>query len=302
MAKEITEIKGLGGKMATRLKEQAGIVGLNDLARADPEEIADVDGVSTSRAEKFINEAQESTVLIKSGAEVHEEYQNIQKVPTGVEKMDNLLDGGWDAGFIVALGGETGSGKTQMAFQALGEAVSNQEAPAVYIETERGRYRGNRIREMYDEEVQEQVYKVPAYNLDQQYAAYNKIREEFDELSCVVVDSFTARFRLEDDFSGRENFTNRSDAFSKHLNALEKLASVHDIPVLLTCQVYEDVSGYGGGYVIYGGTLMLHTVNFVVMLRDRSGALSNLKIQNHPEVGEEELEIQITEDGVNSTV
>lgn len=300
MAESITDISGVGGKMATRLRNGAGIKTLEDLAQADPSELAELDGVSAARAEKFVNEAQESTVIIKSGEEVREEYENLEKVSTGIEKMDELLGGGWDAGFLVAIGGETGSGKTQMAFQSLGEAASTGK-PAVYIETERGRYRGNRISEMYGDDVQENVYKVEAYDLDRQYAAYSKVQEEFDELSCVVVDSFTARFRLTDDFSGRENFTDRSDAFAKHLTELEELASVHDVPVLLTCQVYEDVSGWGGGYVIYGGSLMLHTVNFVTMLQDRSGALSNVKIKNHPEVGEEEFEIQITESGINST-
>lgn len=301
MARNITDVDGLGGRMATRIEDQAGISNLEQLAKADPDDLADVDGISSSRAQKFINEAKESTVLIKSGDEVYEEFQDLTKVSTGIDDLDDLLGGGWDAGFIVAVGGETGSGKTQLAFQSLGEAAKTG-APAVYIETERGRYRGNRVREMFDKETQENVFKVEAYNLDQQLAAYNTVKKQFDDLSMVVVDSFTARFRLTDDFSGRENFTDRSDAFGKHLTALEELASVHDIPVLLTCQVYEDVSGYGGGYVIYGGSLMMHTVNFVTMLHDRSGALSNLKIQNHPEVGEEELEIQITEDGINSTV
>lgn len=301
MGNQITDVDGLGSTMVNKIEQQAGISTLKGLATADPDDLAGVDGISSSRAQKFINEAKESTVLIKSGEEVFEEFKEIEKVSTGIGDLDELLGDGWDSGFIVAIGGETGSGKTQLAFQSLGEAAKTG-APAVYIETERGRYRGNRVREIFSEEVQNNVYKVEAYNLDQQLAAYNTVKKQFDELSMVVVDSFTARFRLTDDFSGRENFTNRSEAFGRHLTALEELASVHDIPVLLTCQVYEDVSGYGGGYVIYGGSLMMHTVNFVVMLRDRSGALSNLKIQNHPEVGEEELEIQITEDGLDSTV
>lgn len=300
MDRNITDVDGLGGTMATKIEDATGISSLEDLASASPSDLEDVKGISSSRAQKWINEAKESTVMIKSGDQVYEEFQNLQTISTGIEEMDTVLGGGWDAGFIVAIGGETGSGKTQLAFQSLGEATKIG-APAVYIETERGRYRGNRIREMFGEDVQQNIYKVEAYNLEQQLAAYNTVKKQFDDLSMVVVDSFTARFRLTDDFSGRENFASRSEAFGKHLTALEELASVHDIPVLLTCQVYEDVSGYGGGYVIYGGSLMMHTVNFVVMLRNRSGALSNIKIKNHPEVGEEDIEIQITEDGINST-
>lgn len=299
MAEKITDIDGIGGNMADRL-EAAGIETLDDLASGDPEELSELDGLSTSRAQRFINEAKESAVLIQTGEEVVEEYESLPQISTGVEELDDLLGGGWEAGFLVAVGGETGSGKTQLAFQALGEAVQQTGKPAVYIETERGRYRGNRIREMYDEETQKMVHKVGAYDLDQQLMAYRKVRNHYDELSAVVVDSFTSRFRLNEDFSGRENFTNRSDAFAAHLNELEELAAVHKIPILLTCQVYENVSGWGSGYVIYGGSLMMHTVNFVIMLKSRSGALMELNIQNHPEVGEEDLELQITEDGVHT--
>lgn len=302
MAQELTDIDGLGSGSANKLRE-AGIGTLEELASVDPEETADeVSGISSSRLRGWKNDAERATVVIKTGEEVAQDYRELTKVKSDISRLDDVLGGGWESGFIVAVAGETGGGKTQISFQSLGQGVVEHDAPAVYIETERGRYRGNRVREMFDDEVQKNVYKIPAYDLDQQEMAYEKVREEFgpDDISMVVVDSFTARFRMSDRFVGREDLPNRHTVMSRHLTKLDELAAVCDVPVLLTCQVSANPDQYGGQYTVYGGTLMHHMCNFVVMLKGRKGALSQLEIRNHPEVEDQEFQIQITEDGVDS--
>jgi len=302
MAQNLTDIDGLGNKNAQKLRN-AGVSDLEDLAECDPAEIAETaSNLSESRIRGFKNEAKRNAVTIMTGDDVADEYDNLTKVSTGIDNLNDILGGGWESGFLVALAGETGSGKTQISFQALGEAVQEYDLPAVYIETERGRYRGNRIREMYDEDVQSKVYKIPAYGLDQQEMAYEKVKEEFgpNDISCVVVDSFTARFRMSDQFTGREDLPDRSTVMSRHLDKLDELAAVCDVPVLLTCQISANPSQYGGPHSVYGGTLMHHMVNFVLMMKSRQGALSEVELRNHPEVEDQEFGIQITEDGVGT--
>jgi len=302
MAQDLTDIDGLGSRNAQKLKN-SGIKTIEDLAECDPKEVADgASNLSANRVRGFKNEAKRSAVTIMTGEDVAREYDELTRVSTGVDYIDEMLGGGWESGFLVALAGETGSGKTQLSFQALGEAVSQHDKPAVYIETERGRYRGNRIREMYDEDIQEMVYKIPAYSLDQQEMAYEKVKEEFgpNEISCVVVDSFTARFRMSDQFTGREDLPDRHTVMARHLDKLDGVADVGDVPVLLTCQVSSNPDQYGGAYSVYGGTLMHHMVNFVFMMKARQGALSEIELRNHPEVEDQEFGIQIVEDGVTT--
>jgi hypothetical protein len=43
---------------------------------------------------------------------------------------------------------------------------------------------------------------------------------------------------------------------------------------------------------------MMHMVGFVMKLKNRGGALSTLKVQNHPNEGDSELDIQIVGSGV----
>lgn len=302
MAQELSDIDGLGSRNVQKLRN-VGIETLEDLADIDPDEVEDqVSNLSASRLRGFKNEAKRNAVQILTGEDVAQQYEDLTRVPSGVDALDDILGGGWESGFLVALAGETGSGKTQISFQSLGEAVKQHDQPAVYIETERGRYRGNRIREVYGEDIQSQVYKVPSYGLDQQEMAYEKVKEEFgpNEISLVVVDSFTARFRMSDNFTGREDLPDRHTVMARHLDKLDELAAVCDVPVLLTCQVSSNPDQYGGAYTVYGGTLMHHMVNFVIMMKSKKGALSDVEIRNHPEIEDQELGIQITEDGVGT--
>lgn len=303
MAQELGDIHGLGSKNISKLHSE-GITNLEELAEVeDADALADeMNKVSANKLRGWINEAKRNAVPIMTGQDVADEYDGLTKVSTGVDTLNDKLGGGWESGFLVALAGETGSGKTQITFQSLGEAVQEYDAPAVYIETERGRYRGNRIREMYDEETQQQVYKVPAYSLDQQEMAYEKVKEQFspNEISCVAVDSFTARFRMSDRFTGREDLPDRSTVMSRHLDKLDELAAVCDVPVLLTCQISGNPDMRGPKNNVYGGSLMHHMVNFVIMMSPRSGVLTNLEIRNHPEIEDQEMDLQIVGDGVQS--
>lgn len=301
MAEELESLDGIGPKTRDQL-ESMGISSIQDLAKADPSVVEDHDvSISVDRMEGYIDTAGKQGIIIQSGAEVVEEYESRVSISTGVDRLDEATNGGFENGTIVAIGGDSGSGKTQMAFQALGNAVQETGNPAVYIETEPDRYQGKRIRDMFDKETQEKVFKVPVRGedaLDQQRQAYDAVREQFDDLSMVVVDSFTSRFRLSDRFGDRSSYNERSEEFKAHLNAVEQLAIDMNCPVLLICQIYTDPDGWGKDLVIYGSNLMMHMVGFVIMLQDYGGALSNLEVRNHPNQGDSEFEIQIVEGGV----
>lgn len=300
MAKKLTDLSGLGNKTASKL-QRAGVQDLEALAGCDPSSVADdLSGLSEDRIRGWSKAAERETIVIKTGEEVAQEYDQLTKVSTGIDELDDILQGGWESGFLVAIGGPTGSGKTQLAFQSLGQAVNQLNGRGVYIETERGRYRGNRIREMFNEKTQKQVDKVSAYNLDQQEMAYEAVKDNYspDELACVVVDSFTARFRMSDRFTSREDLPDRSTVMSRHLTKLDELAATNDVPVLLTCQVMSQPDAYSSAYAIYGGTLMHHMVNFVAMMKGKKGALTDLEINNHPEVEDQEIQLQIADSGL----
>ena len=301
MADSIGDLDGVGSTTEEKIRE-LGFDSLQDLAKGDASVVEDVDvSLSQSRMQDIIEQASAEAIVIQTGDEVVEAYDNRPTIPTGIESLDEKI-GGYESRSLIAVGGSTGSGKTQLAFQALGQAVKESGGtPAVYIETEPDRYRGKRIKDMFDEETQSKVHKVSVAGedaLDMQYRAYKAVHEQYDDVSLVVVDSFTSRFRLATDFDGRENLGTRNQEFSRHLQALESMAMDLECPVLLNCQVYPAPTQYGSTEVIYGSSLMMHMVNYVVKMSKSGGQLVNMKIQNHPEYGDFELPVQILTEGL----
>ena len=299
MATELTDITGLGDKTAKKL-EKAGIDDVDTLANADVKTVADV-GMSESRASKFINKAQESAVIIQSGDEVEDEYDSLNYINTGIDGLDEIIGGGWKQGDIIALYGATSSGKTQMGFKAMVQAVEQTGDPAVYIETERNNYQPDRINSFADSDnVIEDIYRVKAYDLDRLINSYGKIEETFDEVSIIVIDSLTGPFRVSDQYQDRSNFSDRSNAMAEHLNAIDQMAQVLECPVIVTGQVYENPSQWGGSEAMYGGSVLMHKVFYFIHMKESSGEIIKGTVEGHPGQPESSIEMNVTDTDIVS--
>ena len=295
MTMELNELKGVGSATENKLNS-AGVETLDDLATADVESLKNA-GVSEAKAQKLIRRAKKNTVVIQTGDDIIEHYESREPVTTGMEKLDDVLGGGWKEGNIVGISGEPGTGKTQICFQSLVAAVEATGKPAVYIETERDRYAPGRIKQLQNEpDTVDKIHRIPAYGLEQQRLAYDKVRDSDVDYSLVVLDSFTARFRLAGDFDDRSELSQRSSAIGSHLRGLEQMVDAKDCPVLVTAQVYGNPDSYGPNTNVYGGELFKHTVNFFVATGNGRGDLHKIGISSHPEVGDVEFELRIGEE------
>jgi len=296
---EIGDIKGVGGVTEERL-ESAGIASVDELAQTTVEHLTD-EGMSENKADKIIRRAKQNAVLVQSGSEVVEEYENKDNITTGLSVLDDEIGGGWKQGNVIAISGESGAGKTQVTFQALVSAVESTGQDVVYIETERNRYSPKRLNALANEEgTQEQIYRVPAYDLEQQEMAYGKVQEHFDDCALVVIDSFTARFRLSDEFENRGDLQTRSKIMGRHLEKIEQMAEYLKVPVLMTAQVYGNPSAYGSSNNTYGGSLFHHSVNYFLKMSNAQGSFSKAHIANHQGVGDIEFHINITDTNLES--
>src|SRR5215472_8492135 len=70
------------------------------------------------------------------------QIKNVVRLPTGCKSLDNLLNGGIEAGVITQVYGPPGSGKTQLCHTLCVMLPSNYNA--IYIDTE-GSFRPERI-------------------------------------------------------------------------------------------------------------------------------------------------------------
>ncbi|MCJ7429357.1 MAG: DNA repair and recombination protein RadB [Candidatus Nanohaloarchaeota archaeon QJJ-5] len=151
--------------------------------------------------------------------------------------IDDILDGGLEAGIITNVYGESGTGKTNVCIQA---AVSCIEAgdPVVYVDTEGG-FSAERFLQMHDDrDALEDVVMLEPMTFEQQRDVFDRLPSVVDEhdAGLVIVDSLVALYRIR--LQGDEvSETNRE--LSRQLSVLSKIARSEDIPVLVTNQVYS---------------------------------------------------------------
>lgn len=161
----------------------------------------------------------------------------VERLSTGSKPIDSLLKGGIERGIITNIFGESGSGKTNVCVQAAAEVASNGGEVA-YIDTEKG-FSAERFVQVADEESLENVHVMEPIDFDgqeQKIEALEELAEEA-EVELIVVDSMVSLYRLN---ANGDNISKVNQRLSKQLSELSKLARSHDIPVLVTNQVYTN--------------------------------------------------------------
>lgn len=298
MPKDLSDISGVGPKTVDKLAD-ADLDSIEVLANASVDEIMQA-GVSEKRAKKLKTEASECAVLIQTAAERETEYADRDVISTGIDALDEALGGGWLEGDIVSLYGRSGTGKTQVAFHSLVEAVQQTDEPAVYIETEKDRFRPERLKDYADNPdiVDEQVYAVEATDLNAQYNAYGKVGKSFDSLSMVVIDSFNSKFRDSSEYEDRSDLSSRSTAMTAHMKRVEGLSRDLGCPVLMPTQVYSSPNMRGKKDIPYGGNVFLHKVSYMIRLQPGQGDMRQGTVENHPAHPESEILLNITDDDI----
>lgn len=225
--------------------------------------------------------------------------------------MDQLLDGGVEAGCITEIFGEFRTGKTQLCHHL---CVSCQlpiesgggEGRALYIDTE-GTFRPERclaIAERYGlngQDVLDNIAVARAYNSDHQtklllQAAQMMVESRF---ALVVVDSATALYRT--DYSGRGQLSERQMHLARFLRGLTKLCDEFGVAIVITNQVVAQVDGNvfaGPGIKPIGGNIVAHTSHIRLFLRKGRGNTRICKIYDSPNLPESEANFAIEADGI----
>lgn len=297
--KQLTGIEGIGNSVKEDLND-IGIHTINQLANSSKKELEEA---GIRRHEVILQRARRIGVSMDSGLEVENEYKNLTYVSSGINTIDTILGGGFQGGFLVGLSGESQTGKTQFAFQMLASAADNHEGKAIYVETEPNRFHIERVKTLCRKEnSHEKIYRIKAHNpdpevdnLDLQRNAYQAIKESFDNVSIVIVDSFVANFRISGAFSGRETLPERNKKVADHLEGLQELANDRDCPVLLTLQVMGNPQPYTADHDVWGPVLMDHTLTYQLKLKFSKGDNRKICLEGHPGLPDKEVEIEIPE-------
>ena len=305
---DLQSIDGIGPSTEESLNE-IGVNTIEELSNASVEDISSC-GMSESRARDVKQKAKENTITIQSIDDVEDEYKSNKTITTGIDKLDEVIEGGWEQESVVSIYGDSSTGKTQLCMQALVEGVRQTELDAIYIETEKNRFRPERIENIckgYDdvdyEEVKSKIHRVKAYDLEKQLSSYGKVSNTFPEVSIVVVDSLVAQFRLSDEFTDRSDYGKRGVEMSRHLKGMERMAEQLSCPVLFTNQIYEVPDSNGPYQSIqvrqYGGKKIQYVAQYSVFMEEGRGDKFKCNVEAHPSSGDSVIEIEIKEDGID---
>eukprot|EP00483_Globobulimina_turgida_P013399 UN13423 len=196
--------------------------------------------------------------------------QNMVKLTTCCNDLDDLLDGGFESGTITEIFGESGSGKTQLCHML---SVTCQfpiekgggEGAAIYIDTQ-GTFRPKKIEKIAQrfglatKDVLDNVYFQRAYSSDHQLKILEEVGQLMQErdFAIIIVDSITALYRSE--YTGRAELAVRQQTLNTFCKKLSQLCQIYHVAAVVTNQVRADFSSiwFGSIQKPIGGNIIGH--------------------------------------------
>ncbi len=159
----------------------------------------------------------------------------VERLETGCEPIDSLMEGGIEEGVITNVFGASGTGKTNFAVQVAARVTENGDKVA-YIDTEGG-FSPERFAQIAGEEELDDILVRNPVDFEQQEDAIDELSELVDEkeIGLVVVDSMVSLYRLLVD---GDNASEVNKRLSQLFSDLSTIARSHEIPVVVTNQVY----------------------------------------------------------------
>jgi len=308
MVKKLTiqDLPGVGAATAEKLS-MSGFDTLMSLAVATPGQLVSSSGVTEATARKIIQSARANLDMgFISGIDVLKKREQVFRIKTGSENLNNLLGGGFESGCIIECFGQYGSSKTQIAHVlAINVIKQYPDATVVFIDTE-NTFRPERIiqiakgAELDPEKVLAQIKVARAFNSDHQMLLAEKVEDIIkndEKVKLVIIDSLTAHFRAE--FVGRGTLADRQQKLNKHMHVLSKLASVYNICVYVTNQVMAKPDQFFGDPTeAIGGHIVAHNSTFRLYLRKGKAGSRVAKLVDSPNLPDGEAPYRVVEEGL----
>ncbi|WEL19107.1 DNA repair and recombination protein RadB [Candidatus Nanohalococcus occultus] len=217
----------------------------------------------------------------------------VQRISTGSKPLDELLNGGLEKKVITNVFGESGTGKTNLCVQVAAEVAANGKK-VIYIDTEGG-FSPERFVQVASEDALEEVTMFEPLDFEQQENVLDSLEEAVDqETGLVVIDSLVSLYRLE---VNDNNASDINQKLSGQLSELSKIARKHEIPVMVTNQVYSNFDG--DGLELVGKDVPRYWSKCLLQLENDEKSLRTVAIEKHRSLPEGKTRrFQIVDDGL----
>ncbi len=204
--------------------------------------------------------------------------------------IDELLDGGIEAGIITEIYGEGGTGKTNICIQAA-KRCAEKGKKVIYIDTE-GISKERLLQIFKDKKLLEKVLFFFPFSLKEQEEMIEKAVKI--DAGLIIVDSINLFYRLE-----MEDEAMATRSLTKQLVTLQIAARKNKIPVIVTSQVYSA----GDNIKPFAGRSMDHMAKTIIRInkngsnnRKEERIATLLKHRSLPE--KKSVKFYITQDGI----
>ncbi len=199
------------------------------------------------------------------------------RVSSGCEVFDQLLEGGFEKDTISTIYGPSTSGKTCLCLLATISAAEKGKS-VIFIDTEGG-FSIERMKQLapnYKELLKKVLFFKPT-NFKEQKEVFKQLSNAVnDNISIVIVDTIAMLYRLELGKNDEVYSINRE--LGTQISYLTEIARKKNIPVLLTNQVYSSfdernrVKMVGGDIIKYASKCL---VELQVVGKNRRAVLRN---------------------------
>ncbi len=307
--KEITDLPGIGPGAAEKLFA-AGYKTVESIAVASPMELIEVATLGEVTAQKAIKAARDALQMgFESADKMAERRKLVGKISTGSKELNNLIGGGIETQSITEVYGKFASSKTQWCFQTsvmvqLPKEKGGLGGNALYIDSENS-FRPERVVSIAKamgldpDKALKNIFVARAYNADHQMLLTDKASELIKEknVKLLIVDSLTSHFRAE--YIGRGQLADRQQKLNRHMHALQKIAEMSNVAVLVTNQVMErpDIL-FGDPTAPIGGNIVAHASKTRIYLRKSKDDKRVAKLVDSPSLPDGEAIYRITEKGM----
>ena len=204
----------------------------------------------------------------------------MSKLSTGSKPLDLLLKGGYEKGVITTFYGESGSGKSNICMLSALTAAK-QAKKVVYVDTEGG-FSTERASQLFPRDYEKLIESLIFFNptaFEEQKKAFDQIKDAaaHGRLGLIVVDSIVMLYRLA---KGNEEVANVNQELARQLRILSEIARKHNVPVLVTNQVYADFNNPENVRMV-GGDLLKYWSKAIVKLKKEDGSICSAAIYKH---------------------
>lgn len=215
------------------------------------------------------------------------------RLPTACTPLDELLGGGVEPGTLTLIYGEAGTGKTNFCLQLAARCVVEGRGKVAFVDTEGvSLERLRQIARPDEERVVRDILFFQPQSLEEQERAVQSLAK-IATPALVIVDSINMHYRL----GLADGAAQAGRSLTNMMGELLRLCRAHDLPIVVTAQVYSGDEGVRA----FGGRIMEHLVKAIVRLERVGPGARRATLVKHRSLAEgRQAEFYLTQSGLGA--